>query len=419
MRIIADLHIHSKYSRATSDKMNMRELERYARIKGLNLLGTGDFTHPIWLKELKENLIEDNGIYKTQSGFKYVLSVEVSNIYVQDKAQRKIHNVLWAPSFEIVDQINEFLGKHGDLKADGRPIFQGMNCIELVEGLMSISKQIMITPAHVWTPWYGLFGSKSGFDSVEECFKDQTKHIYALETGLSSDPPMNWRVSSLDRYCLVSNSDCHSPWPWRIGREANVFDLEKITYKEITEAIKNKDNKKFLFTIEVDPAYGKYHFDGHRKCKISMSPKDAIKHNNLCPKCKKPLTIGVEHRVEELADRPEGFNPENPIDFKRILPLTEIIANLLGISDLYSKKVWEMYNKLIKAFENEFNILLNVSKEDLTKVTKERIAEAVIKNREGEIEVEPGYDGEYGKPIFDSEAKNSVYKSSQKTLGQF
>jgi len=293
MKIFADLHLHSHYSRATSNEMNIENLEKNAKIKGLNLLGTGDFTHPLWLKELKRNLTETEN--KSLFHFKdkdvyFMLQAEVSNIYNQNEKTRKIHNVILSPSFEIVEQINDFLKKYGSLSGDGRPILTNINCAELAENLINISKEIMIIPAHAWTPWFSVFGSKSGFDSIEECFQDQTKNIFALETGLSSNPAMNWRLSALDRFALVSNSDSHSPWPTRLGREANVFDAE-MNYKEIINAIKEKDTKKFLYTIEVDPAYGKYHYSGHRNCGISLDPKETNKIKGICPVCVKGDTI--------------------------------------------------------------------------------------------------------------------------------
>src|SRR3989338_2357073 len=305
MKIIADLHIHSRFSRATSKELNIKNLEKYAKIKGLNLLGTGDFTHPEWLKELKNELTEDEtGILKTKTGFNFILQGEISLIYTQDGKGRRIHNVLLAKNLDVVEQINEALLKRGRLDYDGRPIFN-LSCIEFTEMMKSIDKDIEIIPAHIWTPWFSLFGSMSGFDSVEECFKDQAKFIHALETGLSSDPAMNWRLSQLDNYTLISNSDSHSFWPWRIGRECNIFDI-KLAYDAFIKSLKTKEG--FIETIEVDPSYGKYHFDGHRLCKVCMSPKDAIKNKNICPKCGRKLTIGVLHRVEELADREEGFN---------------------------------------------------------------------------------------------------------------
>lgn len=251
-----------------------------------------------------------------------------------------------------------------------------------------------------WTPWFSLFGSMSGFDTIEECFKDQTKHIFALETGLSSDPAMNWRLSMLDKYALVSNSDSHSFWPWRIGREANVFEMEKLTYDEFIKIIKEKDPKRFLYTIEVDPSYGKYHFDGHRACDVCMEPKDSVKARNICPKCGRKLTIGVLHRVEELADRPEGFQPNNAIPFKSLIPLSEIISSMTGVNQLYSKKVWEHHTKLINAFGTEFNVLLDAPLEKITEIVGEKMAKAIVGVREGKIKMQPGYDGVYGYPVF-------------------
>jgi len=408
MKVFADLHIHSSYSRACSKDITITNLEKYARIKGLNLLGTGDFTHPSWLKNLKENLVEDgSGILKTKSGFNFLLQTEISNIYMQDGKQRRIHNVILAPSFEIVDQINDQLLKYGRLDYDGRPIF-GFSCVELVEIMKSISNDIEIIPAHAWTPWYGIFGSKSGFDSIDECFQEKSKYIHAIETGLSSDPPMNWRLSKLDNITLVSFSDSHSHWPWRIGREATVFDVKKLTYNELITTIREKNPKKLLFTIEVDPSYGKYHFDGHRNCNISLSPKESEKYNNICPVCGRELTIGVLHRVEELADRPEGFRPENAIPFKSLVPLSEILAHSLGIEQIYSKKIWEKYNKLISAFGSEFKVLLEVSKAELENIVHEKVAEAIIAIREGRVEIQPGYDGVYGKLIFKWEDKEKT-----------
>jgi len=418
MKIIADLHLHSPYSKATSKEMNLDGLTKGAKIKGLNLLGTGDFTHPFWLKELKGKLQEfEDGIFVYKDVY-FILSTEVSTIFQKYGKKKEIHHLILAPNFEIVDQINEVLAKYGDLKKDGRPILN-LKASELVEILISISQKILVIPAHVWTPWKSLFGSKSGFDKIEDCYEDQVKHIYALETGLSSDPAMNWRISDLDKYTLVSNSDSHSPHPWRLGREANVFELNKLNYKEIFEIIKKKDRDKFLFTIEVDPNYGKYHWDGHRKCKVFLHPKEAIKLNNICPVCKKPLTIGVLHRVEELADRPEGFVPKDAIPFKSILPLYEIISYTLKINQLYSKKVIEIQNKLIEYFGNELNVLLEAKKEELEKLVDKKIAENILKVREGRIRFLPGYDGEYGKPLLNDELVIRKTFTSQKALSDF
>lgn len=417
MKIIADLHIHSRFSRATSKQLNIENLEKYSRIKGLNLLGTGDFTHPEWIKELKSELTEDEtGILKTKTGFNFVLQSEISLIYTQDGKGRRIHNVLLAKNFDVVEQITEALLKRGRIDYDGRPIFK-IPCPEFTEMMKSIDKDIEIIPAHIWTPWFSLFGSMSGFDSVEECFKDQAKHIHALETGLSSDPAMNWCLSQLDKYTLISNSDLHSFWPWRIGRECNIFDIN-LTYDNLLNTLKTKNG--FIETIEVNPLYGKYHFDGHRLCKICMNPKDAIKNKNICPKCGKNLTIGVLHRVEELADREVGFKPKNAVPFKSIIPLSEIISKLTGKA-ISTKKVWEEYYKLVNKERPEFDILLNLELEELKKLTDEKIADAIIKNREGKILIQPGFDGEYGYPLFNEKIKTNEikYKHEQKGLDDF
>jgi uncharacterized protein (TIGR00375 family) len=406
MEIISDLHLHSRFSRATSKDINIDNLVKYARIKGLGMLGTGDFTHPLWVKELKEKLNEDgSGILKTSDEFPFVLQTEISNIYTQDGKGRRVHNIILAPNLEVVEQINAELLKKGRLDYDGRPIF-GFSCIELIDMMLDISRDIEVIPAHIWTPWFSIFGSKSGFDSVEECFGDRSKHIHALETGLSSDPAMNWRLSGLDKYTLISNSDSHSFWPWRIGREANVFDMDKLEYPELIRILREKDSGKFLYTIEVDPSYGKYHLDGHRDCGISMEPKDSIKVNDICPVCKKSLTIGVLHRVEELADRKEGFVPKEPISYKSLIPLSEVISSVVGVDQLYSKKIWGIYNRLIEAFGSEFSVLLKTTKSGLEKVVNEKLTNAILKVREGRLNIKPGFDGVYGKAVFDDKDVN-------------
>ncbi len=419
MKIIADLQIHSRFSRATSTSLNLSNLEKYAKIKGLNLLGTGDFTHPKWLAELKHELKEDgSGILTSNSGFHFVLQGEISNIYTQDGKGRRIHNLLLARNFEIVEQINAALLKKGRLDYDGRPMF-GFSCIELVEMMKEIDENIEIIPAHAWTPWYGIFGSMSGFDSVEECFKEQSKHIYAIETGLSSDPGMNWRLSSLDKYTLLSSSDAHSYWPWRLGREANVFDIDW-SYDDLLNAIRKK--KGFVETMEMWPHEGKYHYTGHRACNVCLAPKEAIKLKNICPKCRKPLTVGVAQRVEMLADREEGFVPKNAVPFKNLIPLSEVIAGTTGHA-VSSKQVWEEYYKLVNAFENEFNVLLEAEENKLKKTTSEKIAENIIRDRNQKIPFKPGYDGVYGVPIFDGDLKHKEEKSyqivNQKGLDEF
>jgi len=410
MEFIADFHIHSKYSRATSRDMNLENLDKWAKIKGIKVLGTGDFTHPQWSKELKENLEPaEPGLFKlknSNSETRFILTTEVSCVYSKKGKVRKIHIIIFAPSFEIVEKINVQLGWIGNLKSDGRPIL-GLDAKELVKIVLNVSPDCLIVPGHIWTPWFSLFGSRSGFDSIEECFEEYSKYIYAGETGLSSDPAMNWRLSALDKITLISNSDSHSPA--KIGREANVFDAE-ISYYEILKAIKEKDPKRFLYTIEFFPEEGKYHYDGHRLCGISLSPKESKKYNNICPVCTKPLTIGVLHRVEQLADRPEGFKPENAIPFKSLIPLEEIIADALSVLP-GTIQVEREYKKLIENFGNEFNVLLKANKEDLEKTTLPEIVEGIIKTREGKVFVEPGYDGVYGKiKIFAKEEKKNVSK---------
>lgn len=418
MDIFADLHIHGRFSRATSTQLSIPNLEKYALLKGLNLLGTGDFTHPLWLRELKATLTDDgSGILSTKTGFHFVLQAEISSIYSQDNRGRKVHNILLAPDFATVDQINEALLKRGRLDYDGRPIF-GIKCPELMEMMHSINEDIELIPAHAWTPWFSIFGSESGFDSVQECFQEQANHIHALETGLSSDPGMNWRLSALDKYALISNSDSHSFWPWRIGRECNKFSWNGFSYKNLLDSIRSR--KGFLQTIEFWPHEGKYHYDGHRNCNVCLHPRESIKIKNICPVCRRPLTIGVLHRVEQLADRPDGFVPKDAVPYKNLIPLSELIAGVTG-SAVASKRVWEEYNKLLKAFGNELNILLNVNLEELKQVTSEGISEMIVRSRMEKINFQPGYDGVYGKPIFDEKEEKAGQKAKhiQHSLDRF
>jgi len=411
MRIIADLHLHSKYSRATSGKMNAIDLSESAKLKGVNLLGTGDFTHPKHLADLKSQLEPiGNGVFR-YNGIYFILSTEIANLFTWDHKGRKVHNVILAPSFEIVDQINERLLKWGRLDYDGRPMF-GKTCVELMDLCHSISKDITVIPAHIWTPWFAVFGSNSGFDRLEDCYQEHTKDIFAIETGMSSDPAMNWRLSSLDRLSLVSFSDAHSPYPWRLGREACVFDIEP-DYFAMMKAIKQKDKSRFLFTIETDPAYGKYHYDGHRACDTVLSPEEAKKYNNICPVCRRQLTIGVAHRVEELADRPVGYIPKEAIPFKTLLSLSEIIAGVFNTTP-ESKTVYREFNQAIKIMGNELSILLDLPEERLRKEINGKIVDVIMKGREGKIKIKPGYDGVYGVPVF--EESETEAKPRQKSL---
>jgi uncharacterized protein (TIGR00375 family) len=402
LKVIADLHIHSRYSRATSQRMCIEEIARFAKIKGLNLVGTGDFTHPEWLREIEKTLVPEQGtgLYsvagKEDSSMRFMLTTEVCTIFEFESAVKKVHHVILTTSVETAVQVNEALKRYGDLAADGRPLLD-MTAPQLVEEVMAVSDDNMVFPAHIWTPWFSVFGAFSGFDSIEECYQDMTKYIHALETGLSSDPAMNWRLSRLDRFALVSNSDCHSFWPWRIGREANVLELPRISYREVVNAICSKDPAHFKLTIETDPAYGKYHWTGHRKCNVSLSPQESEKFGNICPVCRRKLTKGVEHRIEELADRPADFKPDNVPDFMRLLPLSEIIATVLGTSSPSTQAVWKIYNLLVDRFGDEYKVLIDAPEDALAEVVDTAIAEAVVKVRNGAVRVVPGYDGVYGK----------------------
>ncbi|MBU0760606.1 MAG: endonuclease Q family protein [Nanoarchaeota archaeon] len=422
MKLIADLHIHSKHARACSSALSIPNLEKYAKIKGINLLGTGDFQHPLHREHINEHLKEDsNGILRTSSGFPFIWQTEISFMYSQNNKRRAVHLVVLSPNTETSNKITSYLLSKGRVDYDGRPIF-GIPCDEFVKDLKQISEEIEIIPAHCMTPWFGLFGSKSGFDSLEECFQEQTKHIYAVESGMSADPPMLWRFKQ--KFNVVSFSDAHSFWPWRIGREATIFDIPEVahaseaspnqqdattntgvqfvrpgdspkwlTYKNIINAIRTGKN---LTTIETPPAYGRYHWDGHRDCNFSCDHITTKHNKGVCPKCKKPLTIGVDYRVEEIAKELKGFTPADAKNFYELLPLHELIALHLS-SSLNTKKTWALYNELIEKFNNEFNILLNLTKEDLQKASiNEKLAEIILLNRENKLSVKPGYDGEYG-----------------------
>jgi uncharacterized protein (TIGR00375 family) len=382
--------------------MCVEEIARFAAIKGLNVVGTGDFTHPKWFDELRQNLTSDSNaqLFRQRDGkspsVRFMMTTEVCTIFRDQNDLKKVHHVILTPSFETAIQISDRLSKYGNLDIDGRPTLN-VSASALVEEVMEASQTNMIFPAHAWTPWFSVLGAFSGFDSIEDCYQDMTKHIHALETGLSSDPPMNWRLSELDRFTLLSNSDCHSFWPWRIGREANVFELEETSYKQITEAVRLKDVARFKFTIETDPAYGKYHWTGHRACNVALSAREAVKLADICPSCRKKLTKGVEQRVEELANRPEGFRPDNCASFVRLLPMSEIIAAVLGSESPSAQKVWNIYNALIAKFGNEYSALIDASEDELRAVAGDKVAEAIVRVREGKAKVTPGYDGVYGQ----------------------
>ncbi|PIQ90750.1 MAG: DNA helicase UvrD [Candidatus Omnitrophica bacterium CG11_big_fil_rev_8_21_14_0_20_41_12] len=392
MEFIADFHIHSKYSRATSRDMDIQHLAKWAKIKGITLMGTGDFTHHLWLEELKHTLEDcENGLFK-YDGVYFMLTAEISSIYSKNGKGYRIHSLIFAPSFAAVDKINSVLLSRGaNLSSDGRPII-GISAAELARIVFDIDENCIIVPGHIWTPWFSVFGSMSGFDKIEDCFEEQTPKIFALETGLSSDPAMNWRLSALDRFTLISNSDSHSPQ--KIGREANVFNCD-LDYKTIREVLKTKDKKRFLYTIEFFPEEGRYHFDGHRLCNIRWSPQETKAHNGKCPKCGKAVTVGVVNRVEKLADRPEGFKPENGIPFKNLIPLSEIIAEVRGVGK-GSINVERDYQSYLAKFDTEFDILLRASKEELLKSLPPKVVDGVLRVRAGKVNIKAGFDGEYG-----------------------
>lgn len=404
MKMIADLHIHSRFSMATSKEGTPENLDFWARKKGISLIGTGDFTHPVWREELKERLVsEGNGLYhlrdayvKEESrkfpgeGTRFVVSGEISSIYKKNGKTRKVHNVILLPSLEAADAMAQRLEKIGNIHSDGRPIL-GMDSHDLLEMMLDVCPEGILIPAHIWTPHFSVLGAKSGFDSVEECFEELAPYIHALETGLSSDPAMNWRISKLDRYQLVSNSDAHSPS--KLGREANLLDID-CSYEGLYRAIQTGEGLEG--TVEFFPEEGKYHFDGHRKCGVSLSPVEAERLGGICPVCGKKLTMGVDHRVEQLADRAEGFVKKDGKKYESLVPLPEVISACMGYSTA-SKKVQGCFEQMIQTLGTEFDILRNVPSEDIKSCAGERIAEGIENVRTGNVKRIPGYDGEYGK----------------------
>lgn len=416
MRFIADLHIHSKYSRATSKSMSPESIWRWAQLKGITVIGTGDFTHPQWLAELKEKIEPSgSGLFKLKKEFQtddipdscradvyFMLTAEISCIYSKKGRTRKIHSIIFVPGFDIALRINAALSKIGNLNADGRPIL-GLDAKELLKIAMDVSPEAVFVPAHAWTPHFSVFGAASGFDSLEECFEELTLHVYAIETGLSSDPQMNWRLSALDKITLISNSDAHSPS--KIGREANIFDAE-ISYDSIKNAIRTRNG--FSGTIEFFPEEGKYHYDGHRLCGVSLSPKETVKYNYLCPVCGSKVTVGVMHRVEKLADRKDGFKLLEAPSFNSIIPLPEIIAESLKVN-VNSKAVDNEYFRVLKKFGNEFKILMDIPLEDIEANDLPLLKEAISRMRSGKVRISPGFDGEYGRiKIFEAVERKEI-----------
>ncbi len=435
MEIIADLHLHSKYSRAVSPQMIVPQISLWAARKGIGLLGTGDFTHPLWLRELKEDLKEvGEGLYqankdlnqtkKEESPF-FIFSAEIASIYSQGGKSHRIHNVVLAPNFKTVEEINNRLRMRGvNLMSDGRPI-TGLSSQQICEIVFSVSKDCLVIPAHIWTPWYSLYGSNSGFNSLKECFGDFANQIYGIETGLSSDPAMNWRIEELDNRSILSFSDAHSPQ--KLGREATIFNLKEPlhSYEQIKQAI---INQQIAYTIEFYPEEGKYHWTGHRLCDVKHSPEQSVKLGTICPVCGKKLTVGVMHRVEELAGRSskEVIGGRNHLiesqkgrpPYFMIVPLLEIIAEALH-SAVSSQKVMDQYLQMINTFGSEFEILLKTPVEFIGKNFGEETAGAIDKVRKGEIYVDPGYDGVFGVVKISSDKKEEEKAETKEQMSLF
>ncbi len=401
LKQIIDLHVHSKYSRACSKSLELPNIAKACEKKGIEIVTTGDFTHPKWFEHLENFLVEENpGLYKLKnysSPTRFILGTEVACIYKHFGKVRRIHLLLFAPSLECVKKFNAELEKRGvNIRSDGRPIM-GLSPQEILKIMLSIDERFYMIPAHAWTPWFGILGSKSGYDSISECFEDMTKYIFAIETGLSSDPPMNHRLSQLDTIALISNSDAHSLD--KLGREANILQFnseEEITYDRIFSIIKNKNPEEFVFTIEFYPEEGKYHLDGHAACSVVLTPTESKKHHGDCPKCGKKLTIGVMNRVDELADRTPEENTNNFIPHQYIVPLKEIIAETLKVQPS-SKKVEAEYEHLLQNLGSEFFILLEAREEKIKQTTHfPNICIGISNMRGGKVEAHGGYDGIFG-----------------------
>jgi uncharacterized protein (TIGR00375 family) len=415
MTYILDLHIHSRYSRACSPQLTLANIEAACRTKGVDIIATGDFTYPDWFTAMSEELEEiapGAGLYKLKVApddkVKFILSTELSLIYKDGDKVRRVHLVVHAPNLAAVAALNKYLDKDFNIRSDGRPIL-GLSAPQLVKLLLSVDPRFLIYPAHIWTPWFSVFGSKSGFDSLEECFHDQTEHIYAFETGLSSDPAMNWRVSALDKLTLLSSSDAHSLH--NIAREANLMEIDDApTYQKIYDNLKNRTGMKM--TIEFYPEEGMYHLDGHRNCSFSCEPAASRRSQNICPVCKKPLVIGVLNRVEELADRPTGFKPAGAAPYKKIVELDKIIAEALDIKSRSAAAVQKQYREMIKAFGSELSILLDLDLARLSPAVDFRIIEGLKRVREGNLIIKPGFDGQYGEiNIFSEESRPGRQKA--------
>jgi uncharacterized protein (TIGR00375 family) len=388
--------------------MTLEEITFFAKMKGLNLLGTGDALHPKWLEELRTGLepVDHSGLYRLKNDQEpavyFLAQTEVATVHTYGGRGRRIHHVILMPDLEMAEIVRDALKGYGNLDTDGRPILN-ISPAHLVEIIMELSHENLVFPAHAWTPWWSIFGAFGGVDRVEECYEDMTKHIHAIETGLSSDPPMNWRVSWLDNYMLLSSSDAHSPYPYRIGREAVFFELTNLSYSELVDAIRTKDRRRVVMTLEVPPAYGKYHWSGHRECGVGpLSPVESKRLGYRCPVCRRRLTKGVEERVEELADRMPGYKPPDAVGFKTVIPLQELIAISAGMgpeaeAKLMSKKVWSVYEKLNHYLGSEFTILLDTPLDQISTIAGPKLAGLIGLMRNGKLEITPGYDGVYGR----------------------
>jgi len=421
MKFYADIHLHSHFSRATSPQLNLEYLFLWAQLKGIQIVGTGDFVHPEWFEEVQKKLEPaEEGLFQLKPEYarlsesevpprcrgtvRFMLTVEISNIYKRLDRVRKIHNVVCAPSFQAAQRIQTTLAKIGNIRSDGRPIL-GLDSRDLLEIVLESDPLAYLIPAHIWTPWFSALGSKGGFDRMEDCFGDLTKHVFAVETGLSSDPPMNWRLKQLDPFVLVSNSDAHSP-P-KLGREATIYDTD-FSYTGIYRALSDRNDKGLVGTVEFFPEEGKYHYDGHRDCGMRLHPQETIKSEGLCPACGKPVTVGVMSRVEELADRPAGEKSLRWRPYDNLIPLPEIIAEAKDTA-AGSKAVQELFMQILAKCGNEIFVLKEAPLTVIQSVAGDLVAEGIRRMRAGQLKIAAGYDGEYGQiHLFSPEERKTI-----------
>lgn len=417
MKTIVDLHMHSHYSQATSKHLNLEGIAKFGTMKGVDVISAGDITHPLWLSEIASKLEEDgSGFLRMREGahrdtIQFTLFGEIASIYRKDGVGRRIHTLFGVSSITAAKKVQQELIQRGfNISYDGRPII-GIDVVELMKIFLDVDPKALVIPAHIWTPWYALFGSKSGFDSIEDCFGDMSEYVYGIETGLSSDPAMNWQVSNLANRTILSNSDAHSPG--KIGREANVFDWQERTYDALYNSI--KENQNLEYTIEFYPEEGKYHLDGHRKCNIVMTPEETAEHNSMCPVCGKPLVVGVLNRINQLSDQTIETTTHKQVPFKSIVPLPEIIASCFGCG-VQTKRVETEYEKLIEAIGNEFFILLEADMQQIENVADPLVAEGIRRVRDGELNIEPGYDGVFGIIEVFTDKERTQFQPKQKSL---